>query len=231
MTLPDASSLPQPQPQPHYHGHRQRLRERFLKEPTTLPDYEILELVLYWIYPRRDVKALAKNLLLQHGNLHRLLHAPQVDCPMPLVSALRVVGEFSRRVLSHDLRQGSLLNNSQRVIDYCHLVMAQSDIEQFRLFFLDRKYHLISDDVQQGGTLDQVSLYPREVVKRALAVNAASLIMVHNHPSGDPTPSRADIELTQHLKASLLPFSIRVLDHFIIGKKGYFSFREQGILE
>jgi DNA repair protein RadC len=220
----------QTSPTPHYYGHRQRLKERFVKDPISMPDYEILELVLYWIYPRRDVKALAKTLLVQHGSLHRLIHAPQSDCPMPLVATLRVVGEFSRRVLHHDLKQGSLLNNSQRVIDYCHLTMAQSDVEQFRLFFLDRKYFLISDDVQHGGTLDQVSLYPREVVKRALAVNAASLIMVHNHPSGDPTPSRADIDLTKHLKSSLLPFNIHVLDHFIIGKKGYFSFREQGMM-
>jgi len=215
---------------PHYLGHRQRLKERFLKDPSSMPDYEILELMLYWIYPRRDVKALAKTLLIQHGNLHRMVHAPLPDCPSSLVVSLRLVGEISRRVLHHELRQEPLLNHSQRVIDYCHLVMAQSDVEQFRLFFLDRKYFLISDDVQSSGTLDQVSLYPREVVKRALAINAACLIMVHNHPSGDPTPSRADIELTTHLKSSLLPFNIRVLDHFIIGKKGYFSFREQGMM-
>ena len=215
---------------PHYHGHRQRLKERFLKDSISMPDYELVELVLYGIYPRRDVKALAKTLLLQHGNLHRLIHAPNANCPPSLHVMLRLMGEVSRRVLLHDVKQGTLLNNSQRVIDYCHLLMAQSDVEQFRLFFLDRKYFLISEDVHSGGTLDQVALYPREVVKQALAVNAASLIMVHNHPSGDPTPSRADIELTAHLKSSLLPFNIRVLDHFIIGKKGYFSFREQGMM-
>jgi DNA repair protein RadC len=217
-------------PSPHYHGHRQRLKDRFIKDPTSLPDYEILELVLYWIYPRRDVKAWAKTLLLQHGSLHRLMHAPQEDCPPSLQVALVLISEYARRVMHYDLKQTSLLNNSQRVVDYCHLLMAQNDVEQFRLFFLDRKYYLISDDIQTGGTLDQISLYPREVVKRALAVNAAFLIMVHNHPSGDPTPSRADIELTNHLKSSLLPFNIRVLDHFIIGKKGYFSFREQGLI-
>jgi DNA repair protein RadC len=217
-------------PSPHYHGHRQRLKDRFLKDPSSLPDYEILELVLYWIYPRRDVKAWAKTLLIQHGTLHRLMHAPNPDCPPSLQVTLAVISEYTRRVMHHEVTQSSLLNNSQRVIDYCHLMMAQNDVEQFRLFFLDRKYFLIRDDVQTGGTLDQVALYPREVVKCALAVNAAFLIMVHNHPSGDPTPSRADIELTRHLKTSLEPFSIGVLDHFIIGKKGYFSFREQGLM-
>ena len=215
---------------PHYYGHRQRLKERFLKDPISIPDYELLELVLYWIYPRRDVKALAKTLLLEHGNLHHLIREPEANSSPSLLVMLRLMGEVSRRVLLYELKQDTLLNNSQRVIDYCHLLMAQSDVEQFRLFFLDRKYFLISEDVHSGGTLDQVALYPREVVKRALAVNAASLIMVHNHPSGDPTPSRADVELTTHLKSSLLPFNIRVLDHFIIGKKGYFSFREQGMM-
>ena len=215
---------------PHYHGHRQRLKERFLKDPLSVPDYEILELVLYGIYPRRDVKALAKALLIQHGNLHRLMYQPEPQCHPSLVVTLRLISEVSRRILLHELKKDTLLNNSQRVIHYCHALMAQSDIEHFRLFFLDRKYFLISEDVHNSGTLDQVALYPREVVKRALSVNAASLIMVHNHPSGDPTPSRADIELTSHLKSSLLPFNIRVLDHFIIGKHGYFSFREQGMM-
>lgn len=215
----------------HHCGHRQRLKDRFVLSPESVPDYEIIELLLFWFYPRRDVKALAKEILLHHGSLHRLLHDPQESCPQALKTGLVVIRECVRRILHHDVSHGPLLNNSQRVIAYCHAIMAQNDSEQFRLFFLDKKYHLIHDEAHSTGTLDQVPLYPREVLKRALSLNAASLIMVHNHPSGDPSPSRADHELTQQLKQSLLPFNIRILDHFIIAKRGYFSFREQGCLE
>lgn len=215
-------------PKPHYHGHRKRLRDRFLREPSALPDYELLELILYWAYPRQDVKLKAKTLLEKHKTLQRVL---QSLAPPALVLVFQVISEVLRRILLREIQDGPLLNNAHRVMDYCHLTMAHLKIEQFRVFFLDRKYHLIGDDLQQGGTLDQVALYPREVLKRALELNAACLILVHNHPSGDPTPSSADIEITKHLKYSLLPFQIRVLDHFIVGRQGYFSFRQQGLLE
>lgn len=212
---------------PHYHGHRQRLKERFLKNPSVLPDYELLELILYLVYPRQDVKPKAKTLLEEHGSLS---HVIQKVSSSSLAFVFQLINEVAKRLLREDLKKGPLLNSAHKVVEYCHLYMAHLTIEQFHLFFLDRKYFLIRDEVHQGGTLDQVPLYPREVLKRALELNAAHLIMVHNHPSGDPTPSTADIEMTQHLKTSLLPFSIRVVDHFIIGRQGYFSFREHGLM-
>jgi len=215
---------------PHYHGHRQRLRERFLKDPTLLPDYELLELVLYGVYPRQDVKPQAKCLLEEHKTLKNVIQNTNSSC-LSLAAAFQAVAEIARRMMLNEITNTSLLNNAQRVVEYCQLTMGHLKVEQFRLFFLDRKYFLLADELQQSGTLDQVPLYPREVLKRALDLNAASLIMVHNHPSGDPTPSQADIEITKHLKHSLLPFNIRVLDHFIIGRHAYFSFREQGLLD
>ena len=215
---------------PHYYGHRQRLKERFLKEPTLLPDYELLELVLYWVYPRQDVKPQAKLLLEEHKTLRNVICNTQSSC-LSLSTAFQAIAEMARRMMLQEIKTTSLLNNTQRVVDYCQLTMAHLKVEQFRIFFLDRKYFLLADELQQKGTLDQVPLYPRELLKRILELNAACLIMVHNHPSGDPTPSQSDIEITKHLKHSLLPFNIRLLDHFIIGCHGYFSFREQGVLE
>ena len=221
-------------PLPHYYGHRERLKERFLKNPNTLPDYEILELFLYWVYPRKDVKPLAKQLLNHFGNLKALAHASlsqleEMRSPSTFI-AFELLREFSRRLLIQELHERSLLNNSEKVLAYCRLTMEYLSVEVFRLFFLDKKHYLIADEIQHTGTLDETSLYPREVMKRALSLNAAGIIMLHNHPSGDPSPSKADIALTHQLKAALFPFNIRVLDHFIIGKYGYFSFREQRIL-
>jgi DNA repair protein RadC len=215
---------------PHYHGHRQRLKERFLKDPSLLPDYELLELILYWVYPRQDVKPQAKSLLDEHKTLKNVIWNTHSG-GLGLSAAFQAIGEMARRMLLQEIKEAPLLNNAHRVIEYCQLTMAHLKVEQFRLFFLDRKYFLLADEMQQAGTLDQVSLYPREVIKRALELNAACLIMVHNHPSGDPTPSQADVEITKHLKNSLLPFTIRVIDHFIIGRHGYFSFREHGVLD
>lgn len=216
---------------PHYLGHRQRLRQRFLVNPTALPDYELLEMILYWAYPRVDTKARAKAMMEQYGDLNTMItRAEKGEFTEALNTVFCVFKELMRRTLLTDVHDRELMNNAQAVITYCHAEMAHLDIEQFRLFFLDKKYHLICDDIQQKGTVDQVSLYPREVMKRALDVGASCLIMVHNHPTGDPSPSKADIELTHYLRDSLRPFRIQVLDHFIVGKKGYFSFREQGIL-
>jgi DNA repair protein RadC len=216
---------------PHYLGHRQRLRHRFLKEPQVIPDYELLEMILYWAYPRVDTKERAKDMLAQYGNLNVMIQkAERGEFSESLNTLFCVFKELMRRTLLEDMQGKVLLNHSQSVLNYCHAMMAYLDVEQFRIFFLDRKYHLICDEVQQKGTIDQVSLYPREVLKRALDVGATCLIMVHNHPTGDPSPSRADIDLTNHLRNSLRPFRIHVLDHFIVGKKGYFSFREQGMI-
>lgn len=229
---------------PHYYGHRKRLKERFLGNPQAVPDYELLELMLYWVYPRRDTKPLAKILLEKYKTLKNIIHqhtqttgfsstVSPCDLPddPPLIVLFHVISETARRLLMCEIQNLPLLNNTQSVIDYCHLTMAHLAREQFRLFFLDKKYYLIGEDIHQIGTLDQVPLYPREVLKKALGMNAAHILMVHNHPSGDPSPSQADIGLTRHLRQSLAPFSIRIIDHFIIGKQGYFSFREQNLLD
>lgn len=215
---------------PHYYGHRQRLRERFLKDPLALPDYELLELILYWVYPRRDVKSNSKALLSEYKSLGHLLDASPQRVSPSIFFAFQVIKETARRLLLSELQSGPLLNNPQRVMDYCFLTMGHLAVEQFRLFFLDRKCFLICEEIHQKGTLDQVPLYPREVLKRALELNATHLIMVHNHPSGDPKPSSADIEITHHLKNSLSPFSIHIVDHFIIGMGSHFSFREHGLI-
>ncbi len=214
----------------HYHGHRQRLKERFSKDPAAVPDYEMLELILYWIYPRQDVKPLAKSLLAEHGSLQAFIKHTLHTGQAPFHFVCQMLYETARRMTLHELRQDTLLNNTHRVLEYLHLTMSHTPIEQFRLLFLDKKYGLLKDELHQGGTLDQVPLYPREVLRRGLELNAACLIMAHNHPSGDPQPSRADIDITRHLVHSLMPFSLRILDHFIIGRHGYFSFREQGLL-
>lgn len=215
---------------PHYHGHRQRLRDRFLKDPLALPDYELIELMLYWVYPRRDVKPEAKNLLSEYKSLGHLLDASNTRLLPGVFFVFQVIKETARRLLLGELKESTLLNNPQRVIDYCLLTMSHLPVEQFRLFFLDRKCLLICEEVHQVGTLDQVPLYPREVLKRALELNATHLIMVHNHPSGDPKPSTADIDITHHLRNSLSPFNIHIVDHFIIGTGTYFSFREHGLI-
>jgi DNA repair protein RadC len=218
-------------PQPHYLGHRKRLRHRFLQEPQVIPDYELLEIILYWAYPRIDTKERAKDMLCRYGNLNTMMQkATRGEFSENLNTLFCVFKELMRRTLLEDMQKKSLLNNAESVLNYCHAMMAYLEVEQFRIFFLDRKYHLISDEIQQKGTIDQVALYPREVIKRALDVAATCLILVHNHPTGDPSPSKADIDLTHNLTNSLRPFRIQVLDHFIVGKKGYFSFREQGLL-
>lgn len=220
----------------HYLGHRERLRARFLENAEAMPDYEVLELVLASILPRLDVKPLAKTLLQEFGNVAEMLGASHdrlrgVNGLGPATAVyLKVVHELLKRALKDQLRDTPLLNSSQKVADYCRTAMAHLDLEQFRILFLDRKNYLLREEVQQNGTLDHTPLYPREVLKRALAVGAGGLIMVHNHPSGDPTPSQADIQMTKSLVTAAAAFDIRVLDHLVVGKFGYVSFREYGLL-
>jgi DNA repair protein RadC len=223
---------------PHYLGHRKRLKERFLKgEAHGMPDYEVLELLLFLAQPRGDLKPLAKALLEACGGSFAAVIASSPEKLMKIkgmgessVVALKAVQEGVCRSLREELRQQPLLNSSEKVINYCHAVMAHLEIEQFRLLFLDRKNFLIVDEVQQKGTIDHTPLYPREVVKRALELGACGLIMVHNHPTGDPTPSQADVNVTRNLNEAAKQLEIRLLDHLIIGKYGHTSFREKGLL-
>ncbi|KAA0577500.1 JAB domain-containing protein [Azospirillum sp. B21] len=228
---------------PHYLDHRNRLRRRFLdRGPDALEDYELLEMVLFAVSPRRDVKPLAKLLIRTFGNLWGVVNAP----PERLrglkaegvslgtdnaVTAVRIVGAAALRALQQRVIDRPVLASWQALIDYCSAAMAHEPTEQFRLLFLDRKNTLIADEVQQRGTIDHTPVYPREVVKRALELSAAAVILVHNHPSGDPTPSRADIEMTKEIVRAANAVGLIVHDHLVIGKGGrHTSFKAQRLL-
>lgn len=218
-------------------GHRDRLRERFLKAPESLPDYELLEMFLFMAIPRRDVKPLAKTLLSQFGDLHTIMAASLTDLQgVDGVSdntaiALKGMNELTLRLKRQEVMHKPLLNNWDRLMDYLHLAMAKEKREQIRILFMDKRNHLIADEVQQIGTVDQSSLYPREVVKRALELSATALVLVHNHPSGDTDPSQDDIVMTQGVVDALRPIGIILHDHLIVGAKGYYSFKSNGLID
>ncbi len=222
---------------PHFHGHRARLRARFLDSAGTgIPDYEILELILFGVFRNGDTKPLAKALVAEFGSLAAVLAAPAErlskvpGCGEAVIAALKVTREAGLRMLQAEVKARPALSNWQALLDYCRAVLQHEQIEQFRILFLDRKNQVLADEQQQRGTVDHTPVYPREVVKRALELNAAALILVHNHPSGDPTPSRADIEMTREVAKAAATMGIAVHDHLIIGRKGHVSFREQGLL-
>jgi DNA repair protein RadC len=220
------------EPAPHYLGHRERLRERFLKGGSdALADYELLELVLFRAIGRRDLKPLAKELLKQFGSF-----AEVVSAPIERLKSVKGLGEAAITELkivqaaAHQLARGQVQNRPalsswSSVLDYCRTAMAFADKEQLRVLFLDKRNRLIADEVQQEGTVDHTPVYPREVVKRALELSATAVILVHNHPSGDPTPSQADIAMTKEIMSVAQPLGISVHDHIIVGKDGHASFK------
>jgi DNA repair protein RadC len=217
---------------PHYLGHRERLRERFsVAGHAALPDYELLELLLFRLIPRSDTKPVAKALLARFGTLAEVLGAPErllqeVKGIGPAVALdLKVIAAAAHRMLRSDLKARQVLSSWAQVIDYCRAAMAFEEREQFRILFLDKKNALIADEVQQTGTVDHTPVYPREVVKRALDLSATAIVLVHNHPSGDPTPSRADIGMTKEIIEAGKRLGITVHDHIIIGKKGHASMK------
>lgn len=222
---------------PHFYGHRDRLRERFTADwGESLPDYELLELLLFQIIPRRDVKPLAKEMVLRFGSFAEVIAAPieqlQEFNGMGEISAvaLKTYYAAAKRLARQQIMNKPVMSNRQAVIDYCRTSMAYEDKEQFRILFLNNKNILIADELQQIGTVNHTPVYPREVMKRALAVGATALILVHNHPSGDPTPSRDDIEMTKRLRDAGKPVGVALHDHFIVGKNGVTSFHEEGLL-
>ena len=229
MTTPE-------EPAPHYHGHRQRLRERLLQSGAdSLQDYELLETLLFAAIPRRDVKPLAKQLLSEFKGLWALVNAPperllQFGLSEGAAATLLVTGAIALRAQKKEIVGSTLLNNWQRMVDYCRMAMAHETIEQFRLLFLDRKNNLIGEEVHQRGTIDHTPVYPREVVKRALEIGAGALVLAHNHPSGDPTPSKDDIVMTQAIIEACRPLGIAVHDHIIIGRDKIVSFKSLGLL-
>jgi DNA repair protein RadC len=226
-----------PEPAPHYHGHRQRLRERFLAVGgEKMADYELLELVLTLAIPRADVKPLAKELLDAFGSFAGVISADPVALARfkgvkeTTVAALKVVEAAAVRLAKAEVSEKPLIGSWQALLDYCRAAMARSPVEQFRVLFLDRKNRLIADEVQQTGTVDHTPVYPREILKRALEHGASALILVHNHPSGDPSPSRADIEITREVAKAAQALGVQLHDHLIIGRAGHTSFKSQGLL-
>jgi len=216
----------------HYHGHRQRLRDRFREGgDKALADYELLELLLFRLIPRRDTKPVAKALLERFGSLSEVLGAPphllaEVKGVGDNVALdLKLVAAVAHRMIRGQIKGKTLLPSWSSVIDYCRAAMAFETREQFRILFLDKKNALIADEVQQTGTVDHTPVYPREVVRRALELSATAIILVHNHPSGDPTPSRADIDMTKLVIDTAKPLGITVHDHIIIGKDGHASLK------
>jgi len=226
------SASPRSDAKPHYAGHRQRLRDRFRSAgETALSDYEILEMLLFRSIPRADTKARAKALIKRFGSLAEVLGAPE-----PLIREVPEIGEAAaldlklvaaaaQRMALGDIKGREVLSSWSKVVDYCRATMAFEEREQFRILFLDRKNALIADEVQQVGTVDHTPVYPREVIRRALELSATAIVLVHNHPSGDPTPSRADIDMTRLIIDTAKPLGISVHDHVIIGKNRHSSMK------
>jgi DNA repair protein RadC len=217
---------------PHYHGHRDRLRQRFLQAGSdALHDYEMLELVLFRAIPRRDVKPLAKELIERFGSFAEVIAAPierlkEVEgLGEAAITDLKIVQATANRLLRGEVKKRHVLSSWSSVLDYCRTAMAFESKEHFRILFLDKGNHLIADEQQQSGTVDHTPVYPREVVKRALELSTTAVILVHNHPSGDPTPSRADIDMTRAIIEVARPLGIAVHDHLIVGKAGHASLK------
>jgi DNA repair protein RadC len=230
---------------PHYHGHRERLRGRFRDAgPEALSDYELLELLLFRALPRRDVKPLAKSLLDKFGSFAEVIAAPEprlaevkglgpagitelkvVQAAASRITELKVVQAAASRFLHGAVKKRPALSSSASVLDYCRSAQAFAEREEFRILFLDKRNQLIADEVQQTGTVDHTPVYPREVVKRALELSATAIILVHNHPGGDPTPSHADIEMTKQIVFVARGLGIEVHDHIIVGRDGHASLR------
>jgi DNA repair protein RadC len=221
----------------HQHGHRDRLRQRFAESgENALADYELLELLLFTAIPRKDVKPIAKDLIATFGTLHKVFVAPLSDlCAVKGVSEntaifLHSVHALHNRAMKGDLMQTPVLNNWDRVLAYCHAALSEEKIEQFRILYLNKKNCLIEDEIHAKGTIDGANVYTREIMKKAMNIGATAMILIHNHPSGDPTPSQADIDLTYQLRDAAKPLNIEIHDHLIISRSGHFSFKSSGLL-
>ncbi|KIC40878.1 hypothetical protein RA28_21050 [Ruegeria sp. ANG-S4] len=232
-----AQPLPKGRLPSYIKDHRKRLRERFMSGGSAaLPDYELLELVLFRSIPRQDVKPLARSLMDAFGDFNRVLTAPEDRLRQikgvgdTVITDLKILEACAHRMARARVIKRHVISGWDALLDYCHTTMAHGETEQFRVFYLDRKNVLIADEEQAKGTVDHVPVYPREVAKRALELNASALILVHNHPSGDPTPSRSDIEMTTRIQDACVALGLTLHDHLIIGKSTELSFRAQGYL-
>jgi len=223
--------------EPHYKGHRDRLRGRFLDNgPDALQDYELLELVLFLAIPQKDVKPLAKDLIKRFGGIPEVMSAPieeltKIDgIKEKTALALKSITALSHRAAKNELMSKPILNSWTRLMDYCMSTMAHETKEHFRILFLNKKNEMIADEIQGSGTVDHTPAYPREIMKRSLELGATALILMHNHPSGDPKPSEADVDMTRQIMRAAEPFNITIHDHIIISKNGYSSFKNLGLI-
>ena len=231
------AQTPPTETEDHRRGHRERLRARFRKGGAeSLADYELLELLLFRSIPQRDVKGLAKQLLARFGSLAEVLTAPAARLAEisgigdATITDFRIIEAAGRALAQGAIAPRKILGSWSAVIDYCRAAMAFADREMVRILFLDKRNGLLADEVQQTGTVDHTPVYPREVVKRALELSATAVILVHNHPSGDPTPSEADIRMTRELVTIAKPLGILVHDHVIVGRNGHASMKGLGLI-
>jgi DNA repair protein RadC len=222
---------------PDNSGHRQRLRERFLKGgPQAVADYELLEMVLYAAIPRADTKPLAKRLLAHFGGFAKLAHASPNELARvggmgeAAIAAIKTIHAAAERLLKEEASNGPVIQSWTALLDYCRVCMGHRKIEEFRVLFLNNKHALIADEVQQTGTVNHAPVYPREVVKRALDLSASAIILAHNHPAGDPTPSKEDIQITKQIVAAAAALGLAVHDHLIIAGSKHYSFKSNGLL-
>ncbi len=238
LFAPDEVAVPAGSVLPSYlKDHRARLRDRFMTGGAgAMPDYELLELILFRAIPRRDVKPLARALIDRFGDLGRVLAAPdhllrQVpDLGPAVLQELKLCEAVAHRIARSKILNRPVVSDWQALLDYCHTTMTNRETEQFRILFLDTKNSVIADEEQARGTVDHVPVYPREVIKRALELNAKAIVLVHNHPSGDPTPSQADTDMTAQIDAACQVMGLTLHDHLIIGRSRELSFRASGYL-
>jgi DNA repair protein RadC len=222
---------------PHHLGHRDRLRQRFADGGEgALADYELLEMLLFTAIPRKDVKPIAKDLIAHFGTLHKMFAASVNDlCAVKGISEntaifLKSVHALHSRAMQRTLLDRPVLSNWDRLLDYCHATMAEDDVERFRVLYLDRKNTLIHDEIHASGTVDSAHVYTREILKKAMNVGATALILLHNHPSGDPAPSQADIDITHAIQQAAKPLNIIIHDHLIISRTGHSSLKSMGFI-
>ena len=224
-------------PAPHWQGHRDRLRRRLVQRgPSALDDYELLEILLFAFIPRRDVKPISKALLARFGSLSGVFAAAPSDLVKvtgvgeTVAAYLSATHEIGARVSRETLQGKPIISRWTALLSYVRSQLQHETREQFRVLFLDRKNQLIADELMSQGTVDQAPVYPREIARRALELSASALILVHNHPSGDPTPSQADISLTREIMDALAPFEITIHDHLIAAKHGVTSLKSEGLI-
>jgi len=235
--MSDSETLTKPEEKPHYHGHRQRLRERLLKSKLgSLPDYEILELLLFPSHPRGDVKPLAKMLISQFGSFAKVITTdPEVLKKVPgvtdsVITMLRMVQESAVRLIKDDITTQPILQSWKALLDYCRATMGHLNTEQFRILYLNKQHMLIADELQEVGTIDRAAVYPREVVKRALVLEAAAIILVHNHPGGNTKPSKADIDITKQIMQAASVIGVELHDHLVVSSSSHYSFKSNGLI-